>query len=235
ADRYFSHEDPIGRKFWMNGRNKPGTAHIGEISNSRTDDLTQRAAPEIYLPLWQAKKTSKNLVVRTSADPRAVVVAVQRELHAIDPTAAIENVKTLEQIRDDSLASRTFAMQLLIGFSLVASVLTLVGVYGVLSLSVASRRRELAIRSALGAEQKDIRKLIFGEGFQLIAAGVLAGVALAIVLSRVLRSFLFEVQPGDPATLIVAGALFIGVALLACWGRVRRAARVDPMVALRYE
>jgi putative ABC transport system permease protein len=235
ADRYFSHEDPIGRKFWMNGRNKPGTEIIGEISNSRTDDLTQKAAPEIYLPLWQANAFSKHLVVRTSADPRAVVVAVQRELHAIDPTAAIENVKTLEQIRDDSLASRTFAMQLLIGFSLVASVLTLVGVYGVLSLSVASRRRELAIRSALGAEQEDIRKLIFGEGFQLIAGGVLAGVALAIVLSRVLRSFLFEVQPGDPATLIVAGALFIGVALLACWAPVRRAARVDPMVALRYE
>jgi len=235
ADRYFSHEDPIGRKFWMNGRNKPGTEIIGEISNSRTDDLTQRAAPEIYLPLWQANAFSKHLVVRTSADPRAVVVAVERELRAVDPTAAIENVKTLEQIRDDSLASRTFAMQLLIGFSLVASVLTLVGVYGVLSLSVASRRRELAIRSALGAEQKDIRKLIVSEGFQLIAGGVLAGVALAIVLSRVLRSFLFEVQPGDPATLIVAGVLFIGVALLACWVPVRRAARVDPMVALRYE
>ena len=235
ADRYFSHEDPIGRKFWMNGRNKPGTEIIGEISNSRTDDLTQRASPEIYLPLWQANAFSKHLVVRTAADARALVVAVQRELHAIDPTAAIENVKTLEQIRDDSLASRTFAMQLLIGFSLVGSALTLVGVYGVLSLSVASRRRELAIRSALGAEQKDIRKLIFGEGFQLIAAGVLAGVALAIVLSRVLRSFLFEVQPGDPATLIVAGALFIGVALLACWAPVRRATRVDPIVALRYE
>jgi putative ABC transport system permease protein len=235
ADRYFSHEYPIGRKFWMNGRNKPGTEIVGEISNSRTDDLTQRTSPEIYLPLWQANAFSKHLVVRTTADARALVVAVQRELHAIDPTAAIENVKTLEQIRDDSLASRTFAMQLLIGFSLVGSALTLVGVYGVLSLSVASRRRELAIRSALGAEQKDIRKLIFGEGFQLIATGVLAGVALAIVLSRVLRSFLFEVQPGDPATLIVAGALFIGVALLACWAPVRRATRVDPIVALRYE
>src|SRR5713226_9666079 len=88
ADRYFSHEDPIGRKFWMNGRNKPGTEIIGEISNSRTDDLTQRASPEIYLPLWQANAFSKHLVVRTAADARALAVAVQRELHAIDPTAA---------------------------------------------------------------------------------------------------------------------------------------------------
>jgi putative ABC transport system permease protein len=162
-------------------------------------------------------------------------VAIERELHAIDPTAAIENPKTLEQIRDDSLASRTFAMQLLIGFSVVGSVLTLIGIYGVLSLSVASRRRELAIRSAVGAEQRDIRNLIFGEGFRLVASGVLAGVALAIVLSRVLRTFLFEVQPSDPVTLIVVGLLFVGVALMACWVPVQRAARIDPLEALRYE
>jgi putative ABC transport system permease protein len=173
--------------------------------------------------------------VRTASDPRTVLVAIERELHAIDPTAAIENPKTLEQIRDDSLASRTFAMQLLIGFSVVGSVLTLVGIYGVLSLSVASRRRELAIRSAVGAEQKDIRNLIFSEGFRLVASGVLAGVALAMVVSRVLKTFLFEVQPSDPGTLLVVGLLFVGVALLACWVPVRRASKVDPLEALRYE
>jgi len=235
ADRYFPNGDAIGRKFWMNGRDKPGTEIVGEIANGRTDDLTQEASPEIYLPLWQATAFSKHLVVRTTADPRSIVVAVQRALRSVDPTAAIENVKTLEQIRDESLASRTFAMHLLTGFSVVGSVLTLVGIYGVLSLSVASRRRELAIRSAVGAQQKDIRKLIFGEGFRLIAGGVLVGVALAIVLSRVLRSFLFEVQPSDPATLIVVGALFVGVGLLACWVPVRRAEKVDPLEALRYE
>lgn len=235
AKRYFPHESAIGRKFWFDGREKPGIEIVGEIANSRDDDLTEAASPEVYLPLWQATAFSKHLVVRTTADPRGVVVAVERALRAIDPTAAIENVKTLEQIRDDSLASRTFAMQLLIGFSIVGSALTLVGVYGVLSLSVASRRRELAIRSALGAKQMDIRKLIFGEGFRLVAGGVLAGIALAMVLSRVLRSFLFEVQPSDPATLVLVGALFVGVALLACWVPVRRAERVDPLEALRYE
>jgi len=117
----------------------------------------------------------------------------------------------------------------------VGSVLTLVGIYGVLSLSVASRRRELAIRSAVGAEQKDIRNLIFGEGFRLIVGGVLAGIVLAIVLSHALRTFLFDVQPSDPTTLVVAGALFVGVALLACWMPVRRAAKTDPLEALRYE
>ena len=235
ADRYFPHANAIGRKIWLNGRDKAATEIVGEVSNGRTDDLTQESSPEIYLSLWQASAFSKHLVIRTAADPRAVLVAVERELHAVDPTAAIENPKTLGQIRDDSLASRTFAMQLLVGFSVVGSVLTLVGIYGVLSLSVASRRRELAIRSAVGAAQKDIRNLIFGEGFRLIASGVLTGVALAIVLSRVLRTFLFEVQPSDPTTLIVVGALFVGVALLACWVPVRRAAKIEPLEALRYE
>jgi len=235
ADRYFPHANAIGRKIWLNGRDKPAAEIVGEVSNGRTDDLTQEASPEIYLSLWQATAFSKHLVIRTAADPRAVLIAVERELRAVDPTAAIENPKTLEQIRDDSLASRTFAMQLLGGVWVVGSVLTLVGIYGVLSLSVASRRRELAIRSAVGAEQKDIRNLILGEGFRLIASGVLAGVALAIILSRVLRTFLFDVQPGDPTTLIVVGALFVGVALLACWVPVRRAAKVDPLEALRYE
>jgi putative ABC transport system permease protein len=235
--RYFPNRNSVGRTIWLGGRapNKPGVLIVGEIANGRTDDLTQEPTPEVYLPLWQAQAFSKHLVVRTTADPRAVVVAVERELRAVDPTAAIENVKTLEQIRDDSLASRTFAMHLLTGFSVLGSVLTLVGIYGVISLSVASRRRELAIRSAVGAQQKDIRRLIFGEGFRLIAGGVLGGIALAVIVSRVLRSFLFEVQPGDPATFIVVGILFIAVGLLACWAPARRAGKVDPLEALRYE
>ncbi len=163
------------------------------------------------------------------------MAAVQRELRSVDPTVAVENVKTLEQIRGDSLASRTFAMQLLVGFSVVGSVLTLVGIYGVLSLSVASRRREIAIRTAVGAQRRDIRNLVFAEGFRLIAGGLVAGIAIALVLSRVLRSFLFDVAPADPATLVGVVLLFSAVALLACWAPTRRASRVDPAEALRYE
>lgn len=235
ADRFFRNGDVVGRKFWLSGRDKPATQIVGEIANGRTEDLTQQALPEIYLPLWQASAFSKHLLVRTTASPATVVGAVERAVHSIDPTAAIENVKTLEQIRDESLASRTFAMQLLSGFSVVGSILTLVGIYGLLSLSVASRRRELAIRSALGAQQQDIRRLIFSEGFRLIAGGVLAGAALAVLLSRALRSFLYGVQPGDPLTLIVVGTLFLAVGLLACWVPVQRATKVDPLEALRYE
>jgi putative ABC transport system permease protein len=124
---------------------------------------------------------------------------------------------------------------LLIGFSVVGSVLTLVGLYGVLSLSVASRRRELAIRSAVGAEQRHIHRLVFGEGFRLIAGGVLTGLVIALLLSRVLKAFLFGVAPTDALTLIGVSAVFAAVAMLACWVPARRAGNVDPLEALRYE
>ncbi|MFZ0591163.1 MAG: ABC transporter permease [Bryobacteraceae bacterium] len=235
ADRYFPHESAIGKKLWLSGRDQPPARIIGLVANGRTDDLTQAAQPEIYLSLWQASAFSKHLVIRTMADPRLFAARVRRELRSIDPTVAVENVKTLEEIRSDSLASRTFAMQLLVGFSLVGSVLTLIGIYGVLSLSVASRRREIAIRIAVGAERRNIRNLVFIEGFRLIAGGVFSGVAAALVLSRVLRSFLFRVEPTDPATLLGVGVLFASVALLACWVPTYRAAKVDPAEALRYE
>ena len=236
ADRYFAKQNSIGKKLWFDwGQPRPTVEIIGVVSNGRTDDLTQPAEPEIYLSLWEATAFSKHLVVRTAGDPRAVVAAVERELRSVDPTAAVENVKTLKQVRDDSLASRTFAMELLVGFSIVGSVLTLVGIYGVLSLSVASRKRELAIRAAVGAEQHDIEKLVFGEGFRLIAGGVIAGIVVAVLLSRVLKTFLFGVKPTDPVTVIAVGLMFVFVASLACWVPTRRAGRVNPIEALRYE
>jgi len=235
VDKYFAHADPLGKKIWGNGRQRPAVEIVGVVTNSRTDDLTKPAEPEVYLPLWQAQAFSKSLVVQTTADPRSVMAAVQRELRSVEPTVAIEHVETLDQIRGDSLASRTFAMQLLVGFALVGSVLTLVGIYGVLALSVASRRREIAIRAAVGAEQRHIRNLVFGEGVRLIAGGVVAGTVAALLLSRVLRSFLFGVGATDPVTFIAVGLLFGAVALLACWVPVRRAAAVNPIEALRYE
>jgi putative ABC transport system permease protein len=235
ADRYFPHSTAIGKKIWLGGRNNPAIEIVGVVGNGRTDDLTHSAGPEMYQCFWQQGAFSKHLVLRTMGDPRAVMAAVVRELHSVEPAAAVENMKTMEQIRDDSLASRTFAMRLLVGFAAVGSILTLVGIYGVLSLSVASRRREIAIRAAVGAGRADIRKLVFGEGLGLIAGGVVCGMAAAFVLTRVLKSFLFEVDPADPATLIAVAVLFAGVALLACWEPTRRAAKIDPIEALRYD
>ncbi len=236
ADRYFPGTSAIGKKLWQgSGRQQPPSEIVGVVGNSRTDDLTQAPQPELYLSLWQASAFSKDLIVRTATDPRVLMTAIQNQLRSVDPTVSIENVRTLEQVRNISVATRTFAMQLLVGFSIVASVLTLVGVYGVLSLSVASRRREIALRSAVGASGRDSRNLVFADAFRLIAGGVFAGIVAAIVLSRGLTSFLFEVEPTDAATLAGVGILFATVALLACWLPTRRATRIDPLEALRSE
>jgi putative ABC transport system permease protein len=236
VDRYFPDGNAVGKKMWrvINGKQLPSEI-VGVVANSRTGDLTRPPEPEIYLSLWQASAFSKDLVLRTTADPRAVMADVQRELRGVDPTVAVENMKTLDQVRADSVATRTFAMQLLVGFAIVASILTLVGVYGVLSLSVASRRKEIAVRSAIGAQGRDIRRLVFTDAFRLIAGGVIAGIVAAIVLSRALTTFLFEVESTDPPTLIGVGLLFAIVALLACWVPTHRAAQIDPLEALRSE
>jgi putative ABC transport system permease protein len=235
VDRYFPQTNPLGKKIRLPGAPIQELEIVGVVNNGRTSDLTHTAEPEVYLSLWQASAFSKHLVVRTAADPRSVAASVQRELRAVDPTAAVENVKTLEEIRGDSQASRTFAMRLLVGFAVVASALTLIGIYGVLSLSVVARRREIAIRTAVGAGRRDILNMVLGEGLRLIACGVIAGLAAAIILSRFLKAFLFGVGPTDPATLIGVGVLFVCVALLACWVPARRATKVDPLEALRYE
>jgi putative ABC transport system permease protein len=235
ADRYFPNHQALGKKLWLGGRKQPSTDIIGVVTNSRTDDLTRDAGPEVYLPLWHAQAFSKHLVLRTSGDPKALIVSVEQELHAVDPTVAIENVKTLDEIRNDSQASRIFAMRLLVGFSVVASILALVGIYGVLSLSVEARRREIAIRTAVGARRQDVLKLVLSEGLRLVGVGVIAGLVGAIAFSRVLSIFLFGVKPTDLATLIGMGLLFACVALLASWVPARRASKVDPIVALRYE
>ncbi len=235
ADRYFPDTTPVGRKLWLNGRERPSTEIVGVVSNGRTGDLTKAPEPEVYLSLWQASAFSKHLVVRTYGDPRSVIASVQRELHSVDPTAAVENIRTMEQIRGDSLASRTFAMQLLVGFAVLGSILTLVGIYGVLSLSVAARRRELAIRAAVGAGQGDLARLVFAEAFRLIGGGVVCGIGAAVLLSRAVKTFLYGVDSADPYTLITVGLLFGAVAMLACWMPTRRAAAVDAAEALRCE
>jgi putative ABC transport system permease protein len=235
VDAYFGGAGAIGKKIWLPGPNRVPVEVVGVVSDTRTVDLARQPEPEFYVSLLQQQAFSKHLVVRTAQSPTAIVGVVERELKAILPTAAVEYAETLEQIRDRSLGSRTFAMQLLLGFALVAIVLTLAGVYSVLSLTVTARRRELAIRTAMGANARSIIGLVLRSGLMLVGAGIVAGVAVSFALSRVLQAMLFEVGPADPLTLSAAAVAFAGVALLACALPAVRAARVDPAEALKGE
>jgi putative ABC transport system permease protein len=234
VDQYLGGTAAIGKKVFMpNGQNRISVEIVGVVSNTRTDDLARAPTPEIYTSLLQRQAFSKHLVVRTTASPTAIVGTVERELKAILPTVAVEYAQTLEQIRDRSLGSRTFAMRLLVGFAAVAAVLTLAGVYSVLSLAVTARRRELAIRAAVGADSGRIMGLVLRSGLGLIAAGIVVGLGVSFALSRGLQAMLFEVGPADPLTLIGAALAFSAVALIACALPAARAARVNPVEALK--
>jgi putative ABC transport system permease protein len=235
VDRYFPGKNAIGRKLKFPGNQTNLLEIIGVLGNTRTDALTDAAEPELYYSFWQAGAFSKHLVVRTHTDPRSLALAVEKELRAIDPTVSVENVKTLEEIRSDSVASRTFAMNLLVGFALVASLLATVGIYGVLSLAVGSRRTEIAIRMAVGAQRGDVFRLMLGDAFRLAAVGVGLGIIVALILAAGLKTYLFEVGSADPLTLAVMVVVVMAVTLATCWIPARRATQVDPLMALRNE
>jgi putative ABC transport system permease protein len=201
-------------------------------SNPTRNKSAQRG---VYLPFWQFYVFTKHLIVRTGSNPRLLSAQVQHELRAIDPTVAIGHVETMEQIRNESVAAQTFAMRLLVGFSIFGSVLALVGIYGVLSLTVDSRKREIAIRLAIGAQKRSVLGLVLSEGLRLIVIGLAMGTGVALASTRLLRALLFGVGPTDPITFVVVAILFAAVALVACLLPGLRATRVDPMSALRYE
>jgi putative ABC transport system permease protein len=236
VEQYFPNVNPIGKTFRFSFENIRATAEIvGIASNSRSEALTQKAEAEIYFSYWQLPPGTKHLVVRTAADPRSFSGSVQRQLRALDPTVVIEGVRTFEQIRSDSIAPRLFAMRLLVGFSLAACLLALVGIYGALALSVGSRRREIAIRMAVGATRHSIHALVLREGMRFVVLGILLGIAIALALGRLLTTFLFGIAPTDPVTLIGVALSLTAVAMLSCWIPSRRAAQVEPMEVLRYE
>lgn len=235
VQRYFPYGHAIGKRVWLFGPSRPPVVIVGVAANGRNDDLTRAPQPELYLSLWQMTPFSKHLLLRTSYDPKAIANAVRTGLRRLDPTVAVENIKTMGEIRSDSLATRNFATSLLTGFSAIGTLLMLIGVYGLLALSVASRRRELAIRTAVGARESDIRGLVFAQGFRLAAAGLVCGLVAAFVLASVLRSFFYGVTATDPLTLAGVLLSLAAVILMACWIPSRRAARISPMEALRYE
>ena len=187
------------------------------------------------MPHAQLPFGSMTFVVRTAGDAAAVMQAAKTVVWAIDPTLPFYDTVTVEQLVAVSLAPRRFSLVLLGAFAVIALVLAVVGLYGVISFSAAQRTREIGVRMALGARFADIRRLVVFEGLWLAVTGIAMGLAAALIATRFLESLLFGVTPTDPITLGLVAVLLLGVALLASYLPARRAARVDPLTALRVE
>jgi putative ABC transport system permease protein len=222
-------EDPIGKQLSHN------LTVVGVVGNTRHEGLSQETESEFYVPYLQSPGNSMQLAVRTAAEPDSMVSAVRAQVRDVDPNQPLYHVATLQQVLSESLAPRRFNVLLLGIFAGIALALATVGIYGVMAFSVTQRTHEIGIRMALGAQKSDVLKVVVGQGFKLVVTGVAIGIAGALALTRFLSSLLYGVKPTDPITFAAVSLILIAVALLACYIPARRATKVDPMVALRYE
>lgn len=232
ATNIFPNEDPLGKRLVMAFDEKPFEI-IGVAGDIRHRAMERDPLPAMYVPSIQA--SGMNLVIRTQGDPASLSAAVRKEVQAIDPDQPVAAVRTMDELVDRSVGASRYRTTLLGLLALVALVLASTGIYGVVSYSVAQRTHEIGVRMALGARRIDVLKLIVRQGMTLVVIGVAVGLAGAIALTRVMASLLFGVTAKDPMTFTVVGLLLATVALVACYVPARRATKVDPLVALRYE
>ena len=235
AAKYFAKQNPIGQKLNICWTVKSPATIIGVVSDARQTDLETPPQPTIMLDNVQAGMYFANLTVRTRNDPHQITRSVLTAIHRINPDQAISNIRTMDDVLSNSVARPRLQLILLATFAAIAVLLAALGVYGVLSYSVVQRMQEIGIRVAIGATAGDVLHLILKEGMVLLAIGAGIGMAGTLLLTRLLKSLLFEVQPDDPLTLVCVTAILIGVAFAAMLIPARRALRVDPAIALRYE
>jgi predicted permease len=238
AAQLWPNQDPIGKRIKFPGSEKepqPWRTIVGVVADVAQYALDQKAPMQIYLPHAQFPTSFNSIVVKTQSNPLAITAAIRREILAVDRDQAVFNVTTLQELLGSSILIRKFFMSLLLVFAGLALILAAVGIYGVMSYVSSQRTHEMGIRMALGAQAKDVLKLIMGNGMILTLIGVALGLVGAFAATRLLSQLLFGVTATDAATyLTVAGGL-LGVALLACYIPARRATKIDPLVALRYE
>lgn len=239
AQKFFPNEDPIGKRI------KPGISTdedepamreiVGIVGDVRNRNLSSELRPGYFVPQTQVPFDQMTMVVKTNTDPHTFINSIQNEVHSMDPELPVFNVKTMDEYISASVSAPRFNATLLMIFASVALVLTIVGLYGVMSYSVAQRTNEIGIRMALGAQSRDVLRLIVSQGLILVVIGLVIGLIGAVALTWLIRSLLFGVTSTDPITFAAVAVLLAFVGLLACYIPARRATRLDPLHALRYE
>ncbi|MDQ3585381.1 MAG: ABC transporter permease [Acidobacteriota bacterium] len=235
ARRYFPNEDPLGKRIKRRGDDNDWTTIVGVVGDVRQLGLDMEPRAEMFFSYQQSPVPFMNIAVRTATDPATLATAVRQEVWAVNPNQPVANVSTMNELLANSAARTRFNTLLLSLFALIALTLASVGIFGVMSYTVTQRTREIGVRMALGAQRSDVLRLVIRQGMILAGLGIVIGLAAALALTRLMTSLLYGVSATDPATFTGIALLLAGVALVACYIPARRATKVDPMVALRYE
>ena len=239
VNRYWPNQDPFGKRIKIGNLDSksPWFTVKGVVKDSAQVELGRETRPEIYFALGQmaGRYRRMNLAVRTSVDPKSTLAAIQAAIREVDKDQPVYQIQTMDELIRDSVSTRRFALTILILFAALALLLAVSGIYGVISYSVTQRTQEIGIRMALGAKATDVLRLVLGQFMRLTVAGIALGLVGAYALTRLMTSLLFGVTPTDITTFVLVSLTLMLVALVACLIPARRATRVDPLVALRYE
>jgi len=234
ARELFPGEDALGKRL-VGFRPGDGSEIVGVVADMRHYGLSRPTTYQVYEPAWQQPVSRMTLVVRSEGDPSGLAAPIRAHIHAIDEDLPLAAVETVDHIVSASVSRQRFSVVLLSVFAAVALLLAIVGIYGVISDAVTQRTREIGVRMALGAQSGHVVKLMIGQGLVPALVGLVVGLAGALAATRLMSSLLFGVSATDPTTLGLVSALIAGVAALACWVPARRATKVDPMAALRFD
>lgn len=238
ANRFWPGQDPVGQRIRLY-RNPTTTGPwmeiVGVVGDTKIRQLNEEAKQEIVIPFAQQRGRGATMLIRTTTEPERLIARAREEARGLEKDAVVANIATMEQVLNRTVAQPRMNLALLGSLSALALLMAVIGVYGVMSYAVSQRTREMGIRMALGAQKADLLGLVLREGMGVALVGLAVGLAVAGALTRLMQSLLFGVSPTDPATFVGVAALLVAVAMVACWIPARRAARVDPMVALRHE
>jgi putative ABC transport system permease protein len=225
--------DPIGHRIRL-GRTEPWLTVAGVVASTRHLNLAEDLRPEIYVPTLQGDGPAMmQVAVRTRVSPSTLAEAMRSAVHSLDPKLPVQRIKTMTELISANVAERRFLMTLLALFAGLAAALAAIGVYSVMSFIVSQGRREIGIRLALGARPSQVQRRLVGQGLRVVVIGAIVGLGASLLLTRLLKSQLFETQPNDPLTIVTMTALVVAAAALACWIPARRTSRVDPTESLR--